>query len=101
MQGASPRDYRPLHGPRRLGSRRAVVLIGAVAVIVLLMALGARAVFIGRPFLFAAAYAGEPGVAHAIGLLAKEVDKDMALLGVRDLSELTSAVLYKVQYPAL
>jgi Ca-activated chloride channel homolog len=45
MQGASPRDYRPLHhGPGRLGSRRAVVLIGAVAVIVLLMALGARAV---------------------------------------------------------
>ncbi|HTJ91423.1 MAG TPA: alpha-hydroxy acid oxidase [Acidocella sp.] len=65
------------------------------------LAIGARAVFIGRPFLFAAAYAGEPGVAHAIRLLAKEVDKDMALLGVRDLSELTSAVLHKVQDPAL
>jgi L-lactate dehydrogenase (cytochrome) len=36
------------------------------------LAIGARALFIGRPFLFAAAYAGEPGVAHAIGLLAKE-----------------------------
>ena len=44
MQGASPRDYRPLNRPGRLGSRRAVVLIAGVAVIVLLMALGARAV---------------------------------------------------------
>lgn len=46
------------------------------------LALGARFVFVGRPFNYAAAYAGEPGVAHAIGLLAEEVARDMALLGV-------------------
>ena len=46
------------------------------------LALGARFVFVGRPFNFAAAVAGEDGVAHAIGLLLDEVDRDMALLGV-------------------
>jgi L-lactate dehydrogenase (cytochrome) len=33
------------------------------------LALGAQCVFIGRPFLYAAAYAGEAGVRHAISLL--------------------------------
>ena len=45
------------------------------------LALGAHAVFIGRPFLFAAAFAGQSGVAHAIKLLAREIDRDMAMLG--------------------
>jgi L-lactate dehydrogenase (cytochrome) len=46
------------------------------------LALGADFVFVGRPMLFAAALAGEEGVAHAIGLLAAELDRDMALLGI-------------------
>ncbi len=46
------------------------------------LALGARFVFVGRPFNFAAAVAGEAGVAHAINLLADEVDRNLALLGV-------------------
>lgn len=46
------------------------------------LALGARMVFVGRPFNFAAAVAGEPGVAHAIGLLQAEVDRNLAMLGV-------------------
>jgi L-lactate dehydrogenase (cytochrome) len=46
------------------------------------LALGADFCFVGRPFLFAAALAGEEGVAHAIGLLAAEVERDMALLGI-------------------
>ena len=33
------------------------------------LALGAQFVFVGRPFLYAAAVAGEPGVRHAIKLL--------------------------------
>jgi L-lactate dehydrogenase (cytochrome) len=47
------------------------------------LALGAQCVFVGRPFLSAAAYAAEPGVRHAISLLAKEIDRDMAMLGAR------------------
>jgi L-lactate dehydrogenase (cytochrome) len=60
------------------------------------LALGAHAVFIGRPFLFAAVYAGQRGVAHAIALLAKEIDRDMAMLGVRQIGEITREMLYDV-----
>lgn len=60
------------------------------------LALGAHAVFIGRPFLFAAAYAGQPGVAHAIALLAKEIDRDMAMLGVRQIGAIGPEMLYEV-----
>jgi L-lactate dehydrogenase (cytochrome) len=53
------------------------------------LALGAQCVFVGRPFLYAAAYAGEAGVHHAISLLAREIDKDMALLGRRNIGEIS------------
>lgn len=52
------------------------------------LALGADHVFVGRPMAYAAAIGGQAGVAHAIGLLRDEVHRDMALLGVRDLSDL-------------
>jgi len=52
------------------------------------LALGARFVFVGRPFLYAAAIAGEPGVTHAIKLLRDEIDRDMALLGINALTEM-------------
>jgi L-lactate dehydrogenase (cytochrome) len=52
------------------------------------LALGAQFVFIGRPFLFAAAVAGQPGVAHAIKLMRDEIDRDMALIGITKLTEM-------------
>ncbi|HTW54202.1 MAG TPA: alpha-hydroxy acid oxidase [Stellaceae bacterium] len=61
--------------------------------IVKALALGARAVFVGRPFLFAAALAAEEGVSHAIALLAKELDTDMALLGRRRIADIGRDVL--------
>jgi L-lactate dehydrogenase (cytochrome) len=45
------------------------------------MALGAASVFVGRPFLNAAAIAGKHEVRHAISLLSLEVDRNMAMLG--------------------
>jgi L-lactate dehydrogenase (cytochrome) len=51
------------------------------------LALGADFVFVGRPFLFAAV-AGIDGVRHAIKLLGREIDRDMAMLGVRDFGEI-------------
>ena len=57
------------------------------------LALGAKFVFVGRPFLFAAAIGGDVGVKHAIKLLKDEVDRDMALLGVNKLSEVTRELL--------
>ena len=57
------------------------------------LALGADFVFIGRPFSYAAAIAGADGVAHAIALLASEIDADMGLLGISRLEELGPAQL--------
>ena len=52
------------------------------------LALGADFVFVGRPFDYAAAIAGEAGIAHAIALLMAEIHADMALLGVNSPTEL-------------
>lgn len=52
------------------------------------LALGARFVFVGRPFLFAAAIAGEAGVSHAVEILSAEIKRNMALLGINALSEM-------------
>lgn len=52
------------------------------------LSLGAKFVFVGRPFTYAAAVAGEAGVRHAIGLLKSELTRNMALLGVNDLREI-------------
>ncbi|TLU71677.1 alpha-hydroxy acid oxidase [Lichenicoccus roseus] len=57
------------------------------------LALGAHCVLIGRPFLFAAALAGEAGVEHAIKLLSREIDTDMALLGVSAVDQVDASVL--------
>lgn len=50
--------------------------------------LGADFVFVGRPFLYAAAVGGDQGVAKAADLLVSEIDRNMGLLGVRSLDEL-------------
>jgi L-lactate dehydrogenase (cytochrome) len=63
------------------------------------LALGASFVFIGRPFLFAAAYAGKEGVKHAIKLLHREIDKDMALVGVRKLADITEEMIIRTATP--
>jgi L-lactate dehydrogenase (cytochrome) len=57
------------------------------------LALGAHFVFVGRPFLYAAAVAGEAGVSHAVKLLREEIHRDMALLGVSTLQEIGVAQL--------
>src|SRR4030095_13112460 len=53
------------------------------------LALGARFVWVARPFNYAAAIAGDKGVKHAIALLASEIDRDMAMLGVRSIAEMS------------
>jgi L-lactate dehydrogenase (cytochrome) len=60
------------------------------------LALGAHFVFIGRPLLFAAVAAGEAGVRRALTLLRDEVDRDMALLGVRSISEISSDLIRRI-----
>jgi len=60
------------------------------------LALGARFVWVARPFNYAAAIAGGAGVKHAIALLASEIDRDMAMLGVRSVGELSPRCLQRL-----
>jgi L-lactate dehydrogenase (cytochrome) len=59
------------------------------------LALGAKFVFLGRSFGYAAAVGGEAGVRHAIGILATEIDRDMAMLGIKRPSDLDPSYLRK------
>ncbi|MDQ3877234.1 MAG: alpha-hydroxy-acid oxidizing protein [Actinomycetota bacterium] len=54
-------------------------------------ALGAKAVFIGRPYLWALAAMGEKGVRIALKILKTEIAVGMALLGTPRLSDITRA----------
>lgn len=57
------------------------------------LALGAQFVFVGRPFLFAAAIGGAAGVRHAIDLLSREIDRDMIMLGITELAQMRQELL--------
>ncbi|MBU9279010.1 alpha-hydroxy acid oxidase [Burkholderia multivorans] len=70
------------------GFRRGADILKAIA-------LGARMVFVGRPFNYAMAVAGEAGVTHAIRLLQEEVDRDMAMLGARTCLELHPGLIVR------
>jgi L-lactate dehydrogenase (cytochrome) len=61
------------------------------------LALGAQFVFVGRPMLYAAVAGGEAGVQRALTLLRDEVDRDMALLGIRSISEISSELVRRIQ----
>ncbi|MEM1401569.1 MAG: alpha-hydroxy-acid oxidizing protein, partial [Pseudomonadota bacterium] len=53
------------------------------------LAMGAKAVGIGRAYLYPLAAAGQPGVERALSLLRDEIVRDMKLMGVRSVSELS------------
>jgi isopentenyl diphosphate isomerase/L-lactate dehydrogenase-like FMN-dependent dehydrogenase len=57
--------------------------------VVTALALGARAVFLGRPFLYALAAGGEAGVTRAVELLRDELETAMALLGCPTVAAIT------------
>ena len=59
------------------------------------LALGADFVFVARPFLYAAAVAGEEGVTHCIGLLQEEVRRNMASLGVTAIADIHPGLLFQ------
>jgi L-lactate dehydrogenase (cytochrome) len=61
------------------------------------LALGAKFVFLGRTFGYAAAIGGAAGVRHAIALLSSEIDRDMAMLGITELRELGPERLLRIK----
>lgn len=53
------------------------------------LSMGAKAVGVGRAYLFPLAAAGQAGVERALGLLRTEIERDMRLMGVRSVDELS------------
>ena len=75
-----------------VGGRVPVLLDGGVRRgldVLKALALGARAVLVGRPVLWGLAVAGQEGVEHALGLLRQELDLAMALAGCPDVRSIT------------
>jgi L-lactate dehydrogenase (cytochrome) len=60
------------------------------------LALGARAVLVGRPYVYGLALAGEKGVREVIRNLRAEFDLTMGLSGCRSISEVAAARLERV-----
>jgi 4-hydroxymandelate oxidase len=60
------------------------------------LALGAKAVLVGRPVLWGLAVAGEAGVAHVIEILRDELDVAMALSGCASVEKIDSSLLFCV-----
>jgi isopentenyl diphosphate isomerase/L-lactate dehydrogenase-like FMN-dependent dehydrogenase len=55
------------------------------------LALGARAVLVGRPVIWGLAVGGEPGVRDVLELLRRDVELGLTLLGCRSPAEVTRA----------
>ena len=68
----------------RIGDRAEVFLDGGVrrgSDVITALALGAKAVFIGRPYLYGLAAGGEQGVREVIELFRAEIARDLILMG--------------------
>jgi isopentenyl diphosphate isomerase/L-lactate dehydrogenase-like FMN-dependent dehydrogenase len=63
------------------------------------IALGAKAVLVGRGTLYGTAAGGEAGAARALEIYREEIDRVMALTGVRTLSELGPQHVHFAQEP--
>ena len=77
---------------QQVADRAEVILDGGIrrgTDIIKALALGARAVAIGRAFLYGLAAGGEAGVARAIELLAAELRRDLALMGCTDVRKIS------------
>ncbi|RKK04105.1 lactate 2-monooxygenase [Pseudoroseomonas wenyumeiae] len=65
------------------------------------LSLGARAVLLGRPYVYGLALAGEAGVRQVIRNFAAELDLTLALMGRRGLDELDASALAPALVPSL
>jgi 4-hydroxymandelate oxidase len=77
---------------RAVDGRAEVYLDGGIrrgSDVLMAVALGARAVFTGRPFVWALAAGGEAGVDRAFAILAEELERAMSLLGTPTLEAVT------------
>lgn len=63
------------------------------------VAMGARGVFIGRPFLYGLGAMGETGVTKALEVIRNEADLTMAFCGLRNIKDVNKSILVPGTYP--
>ena len=63
------------------------------------VAMGARGVFIGRPFLYGLGALGETGVTKALEVIRNEADLTMAFCGLRNIKDVNKSILVPGTYP--
>jgi L-lactate dehydrogenase (cytochrome) len=81
---------------RTVGDRLEIFLDGGVRSgqdVLKAVALGARAVFIGRAFLYGVQALGGEGVTLALDIIRKELDTTMALCGCRDIRHVDRSII--------
>lgn len=61
-------------------------------------ALGAKGVYIGRPFLYGLGAMGKEGVTLSLEIIRKELDITMALCGKRDIEDIDGSILHSVDF---
>jgi 4-hydroxymandelate oxidase len=77
-----------------VGDRAEVYLDGGVrrgTDVVMALALGARAVLVGRPAMYGLAFGGSKGVEQVLGILREETENALALLGCRSPMDVTAS----------
>jgi L-lactate dehydrogenase (cytochrome) len=62
-------------------------------------ALGARGVYIGRPFLYGLGAGGQAGVKRALDIIADEMSTTMGLCGERDIENVGPHNIYSIDWP--
>ncbi len=83
-----------------VGDRLEVILEGGVRRgihVLKALALGATACSAGRPYLFGLGAGGEAGVDRALEILQTDIERDMRLLGCRNVGEITSDRIRRVE----
>ena len=63
------------------------------------LALGAKGVYIGRPFLYGLGALGEAGVTACLEIIARELDLTMAFCGLRDINDVDHRILVPATCP--
>ncbi|MDF3983059.1 alpha-hydroxy acid oxidase [Luteibacter sp. PPL201] len=95
---AVPSSIRMLeHVVGEVGSQLEVHLDGGVRDgqdVVRALGLGAKGVFVGRPYLYGLAATGEDGVRQCLELLRRDMDLVMAFCGVCDVTEIDRRVIF-------
>ena len=87
----------------RIGDRADIYLDGGIRRgndVIVALALGAKAVFVGRPYLYGLAAAGEDGVRSVLEILREEITRGLTLMGCPSVHALDRSWLANSGLPA-